>query len=234
MQGVSKTDFENYVKANDAVLRNMKNQGQCLQNQMTNLTEMLSKFITSNTLHLRIQNTEKNPETSIDKVQKPSSENTAQVPPPEDHDSIFIEIPKPKAKKTVSEPNSPEPNSYQPKLPYPEDGFEYEPFSGSTTNDSNVLSPSSSPVKTSEILEEFADELTLPKKVVHEENFQVYSNPLFEFDDNFTSSNENPLFNEIDEDVKNKNSNISNSDEPVLLNTPLFDKVESSDPEDDI
>ncbi|GJZ36058.1 hypothetical protein Tco_0581875 [Tanacetum coccineum] len=44
---------------------------------------------------------EQNPETSMDKVQKPSSESTAQVPPPEDHDSIFIEIPKPRAKKTV-------------------------------------------------------------------------------------------------------------------------------------
>ncbi|GJX03739.1 reverse transcriptase domain-containing protein [Tanacetum coccineum] len=109
-----------------------------------------------------------------------------------------------------------------------------EPFSGSTTNHSDALPPSSSPVKTSEILEEFADELTLSKKVVHEENFQVYSNRLFEFDDNFTSSNENPLFNEIDEDVENENSNVSNSDEPVLLNTPLSDKVESSDPEDDI
>ncbi|GJU98275.1 hypothetical protein Tco_1327546 [Tanacetum coccineum] len=49
IQGVSKTDFENYVKANDVVLQNMQNQGQCLQNQMTNLTEILSKFITSNT-----------------------------------------------------------------------------------------------------------------------------------------------------------------------------------------
>ncbi|GKA81558.1 hypothetical protein Tco_0788250 [Tanacetum coccineum] len=47
--GVSKTDFENYVKANDAVLRNMQNQGQTLQNQMANLTDMLSKFMTSNT-----------------------------------------------------------------------------------------------------------------------------------------------------------------------------------------
>ncbi|GJT16899.1 reverse transcriptase domain-containing protein [Tanacetum coccineum] len=502
MQGVSKTDFENYVKANDVVLRNMQNQGQGLQNQMTNLTEMLSKFITSNTAsssnsgtlpsqtvtnpreHVNaittrsgktcegpstplvptpvvstpLKEPEQNPETSMDKVQKPSSENTAQVPPPEDHDSIFIEIPKPKAKKTVQEPNSPEPNSYQPKLPYPErmkvrekdtpsaqqsrfmklfkqlrleiglkdaliempkfnkwlstllrnkekleeiaittvnaecsaiilnkvpekledpgkflipcalqeldrtnaladsgasinllphsiykqlglgalkptrmtlelanrsvthpmgiaedvvvrvDGFTFladfvvvnfepdprvpiilgrpflrtakalidlyeekltlrvgsdelvfyaekseksknkqfahaisvidfskdEPFSGSTTNHSDALPPSSSPVKTSEILEEFADELTLLKKGVHEENFQVYSNPLFEFDDNFTSSNENPLFNEIDEDVENENSNVSNSDEPVLLNTPLSDKVESSDPEDDI
>ncbi|GJS96567.1 hypothetical protein Tco_0803535 [Tanacetum coccineum] len=49
MKGVSKTDFENYVKANDVVLRNMQNQGQGLQNQMTNLMEMLSKFVNSNT-----------------------------------------------------------------------------------------------------------------------------------------------------------------------------------------
>ncbi|GJT10002.1 reverse transcriptase domain-containing protein [Tanacetum coccineum] len=49
MQGVSSDDFENYVKANDAILRNMQNQGQGLQNQMTNLTEMLSKFVNSNT-----------------------------------------------------------------------------------------------------------------------------------------------------------------------------------------
>ncbi|GJS71314.1 reverse transcriptase domain-containing protein [Tanacetum coccineum] len=72
------------------------------------------------------------------------------------------------------------------------------------------------------------------KKDVYEENFQVYSNPFLEFDDNFKSSNVNPLFNEMDEDVKNENSNVSNSDEPVLLNTPLSDKVECSDLEDSI
>ncbi|GJX23567.1 reverse transcriptase domain-containing protein [Tanacetum coccineum] len=352
---------------------------------------------------------EQNPEMSMDKVQKPGSKSTAQVPPPEDHDSIFIEIPRSRAKKTVQEPDSPEPNSYQPKLPYPErmkvrekdtpsaqqsrnkekleeiaittvnaecstiilnkvpeklkdlekflipcalhkldrtnalansgasinllphsiykqlglgalkptrmtlelanrfvthpmgiaedvvvrvDGFTFladfvvvnfkpdprvpiilgrpflrtakalidlyeekltlrvgsdelvfyaekseksknkqfahaisiidflkdEPFSGSTTIHSDALPPSSSPVKTSDNLEEFADELTLLdsfppgnddsvlKKDVHEENFQVYSNPLFEFDDHFTSSNVNPLFNEMVEDVKNNNS----------------------------
>ncbi|GJY62151.1 reverse transcriptase domain-containing protein [Tanacetum coccineum] len=396
---------------------------------------------------------ERNPETSMDKVQKPGSESTAQVPPPEDQDSIFIEIPKPRAKKTVNIEIQ-EPNSYQPKLPYPErmkvrekdkpsaqqsrfmklfkqlrleiglkdaliempkfnkwlsallrnkekleeiaittvnaecsaiilnkvpekledpgkflipcalqeldrtnaladsgasinllphsiykqlglgalkptrmtlelanrsvthpmgiaedvvvrvDGFTFladfvvvnfepdprvpiilgrpflrtakalidlyeekltlrvgndelvfyadkseksknkqfahaisvidfskdEPFSGSTTNHSDALPPSSSPVKTSDNLEEFADELTLLKKGVHEENFQVYSNPLFEFDDNFNSSNENPLFDEMVEDVVNENSNVSNSDEPVLLNTPLSDKVECFNP----
>ncbi|GJS08768.1 putative ribonuclease H-like domain-containing protein [Tanacetum coccineum] len=337
---------------------------------------------------------EQNPETSMDKVQKPSSESTAQVPPPEDHDSIFIEIPKPKAKKTVQEPNSPEPDSYQPKLPYPErmkvrekdkpsaqqsrfmklfkqlrleiglrdaliempkfnkwlstllrnkekleeiaittvnaecsaiilnkvpekledpgkflipcalqeldrtnaladsgasinllphsiykqlglgalkptrmtlelanrsvthpmgiaedvvvrvdvgsdelvfyakkskksknnqfahtisiiDFSKDEPFSGSTTIHSDAFPPSSSPVKTSDNLEEFADELTLLdsfppdnddsvlKKDVHEENFQVYSNPLFELDNHFTSSNVECSNPEVDIDEIN-------------------------------
>ncbi|GJZ34462.1 hypothetical protein Tco_0580279, partial [Tanacetum coccineum] len=121
-----------------------------------------------------------------------------------------------------------------------------EPFSGSTINYSNVLPPSPSLVKTSDNLEEFTDELTfldsipldnddsILKKAVHEENFQVYSNPLFEFDDNFTSSNVNPLFNKMEEDVENKNSNVSSSDKPVFLNTPLSDKVECYDLEDDI
>ncbi|GJV03877.1 reverse transcriptase domain-containing protein [Tanacetum coccineum] len=86
-----------------------------------------------------------------------------------------------------------------------------DPFSGSTTN---TLPPSSSPVKTSDNLEKFADELapldSLPpgnddstlKKDFHEVNFQVYSNPLFKFDDNFKSSDVNPLFEENDKDVK--------------------------------
>ncbi|GJR71530.1 reverse transcriptase domain-containing protein [Tanacetum coccineum] len=48
-QGVTKNDFESYVKANDAVMRNMQDQNQNLQNQMTNLTDMLSKFVNSST-----------------------------------------------------------------------------------------------------------------------------------------------------------------------------------------
>ncbi|GJR82545.1 reverse transcriptase domain-containing protein [Tanacetum coccineum] len=46
---LTKNDFESYVKANDAVMRNMQDQNQNLQNQMTNLTDMLSKFVNSNT-----------------------------------------------------------------------------------------------------------------------------------------------------------------------------------------
>ncbi|GJS88437.1 hypothetical protein Tco_0771073 [Tanacetum coccineum] len=49
IQGVSKEYFQAYVKANDAVMRNMQTQGQNMQNQLTNLTDMLSKFVTSNT-----------------------------------------------------------------------------------------------------------------------------------------------------------------------------------------
>ncbi|GJT55199.1 reverse transcriptase domain-containing protein [Tanacetum coccineum] len=55
-QGVPKNDFEIYVKANDAVIRNVQTQGQTmqnqldgLQNQLTNLTDMLSRFVASNT-----------------------------------------------------------------------------------------------------------------------------------------------------------------------------------------
>ncbi|GJZ13415.1 hypothetical protein Tco_0548645 [Tanacetum coccineum] len=44
IQGVSKTDFDNYVKANDAVLKNVQNQGQNLQNQMANVTSLLTSL----------------------------------------------------------------------------------------------------------------------------------------------------------------------------------------------
>ncbi|GJT28374.1 reverse transcriptase domain-containing protein [Tanacetum coccineum] len=170
IQGVSKTDFENYVKANDAVLKNVQNQGQNLQNQMANVTSLLTSLCnnfknsasTSNSGTLPSQTVtnprqqinaittrsgktleepstplvptpvtsipqkepEQNPETSTEKVQNPNLENTAHVPPPGEEDSIFIEIPKPKAKKTVNvevqDLNSPRPNSYPSKLPYPE------------------------------------------------------------------------------------------------------------------
>ncbi|GKC71899.1 hypothetical protein Tco_1117782 [Tanacetum coccineum] len=377
IQGVLKMDFENYVKANDAVLKNVQNQGQILQNQMANVTSLLtslcnnfknststsnsgtllSQTITNprvqiNVITTRSGNTlegpstplvpstivsnpqkepERNPETSTEKVQNPNLENTAHVPPPEEEDSIFIEIPKPKAKKTVNveiqDLNSPRPNSYQSKLPYPETmkvrendkpsaqhsrflkmfkqlrleiGLKdalvemskfnkwlslllrnkekleeiaitnvnaecsaiimnkvpekledpgkflipYDPFSGSSTTHSDDPSPSSSPVKTSDNSKKFADELalldSLPpgnddltlKKVLHEENFQVNSNPLFEFDDNFKSSTINPLFDEMEENVEIKNSNVF--DEPVLLNTPLSDKVAPEDNNDEI
>nr|GEV26397.1 reverse transcriptase domain-containing protein [Tanacetum cinerariifolium] len=46
--GVSKEDFSAYVKANDVVMRNMQTQGQNMQNQLTNLIDLLTKFVNSN------------------------------------------------------------------------------------------------------------------------------------------------------------------------------------------
>ncbi|GJY78034.1 hypothetical protein Tco_0483835 [Tanacetum coccineum] len=122
-----------------------------------------------------------------------------------------------------------DPNSYDTRLSnsicYPSNGYQAEmfvvrvdddPFSGITTIPSDAPFPSSSPMKTSDsTFEEFINEFTLPnslppgddvsihKKDIHEETF---SNPLFEFDDNFKSSNVNPLFEENDKDVEIKSS----------------------------
>ncbi|GKC84250.1 reverse transcriptase domain-containing protein, partial [Tanacetum coccineum] len=133
IQGVSKTDFESYVKANDAVLKNVQNQGQNLQNQMANVTSLLTSLCdnfknsasssNSGTLPSQIVT---NPRQQINaittrNVQNPNLENITHVPPPEEEESIFMEIPKPKAKKTINfDPNSPNPNSFPSKLPHPE------------------------------------------------------------------------------------------------------------------
>ncbi|GJS37224.1 hypothetical protein Tco_0535606 [Tanacetum coccineum] len=64
------------------------------------------------------------------------------------------------------------------------------------------------------------DDESFLKEDVQEENFQVYSNPLFEFDDNYNSSDINPLFNEILEDVESEDSNVSIL-RTHFTNTPL-------------
>ncbi|GKD72936.1 hypothetical protein Tco_1331218, partial [Tanacetum coccineum] len=81
------------------------------------LEEPLISLVPTPDISIPSKEPEQNPETSMEKVQNPNLENIAHVPPPEEEESIFIEIPIPKAKKT--DPNSPNPNSYQAKLPYP-------------------------------------------------------------------------------------------------------------------
>ncbi|GJT16556.1 hypothetical protein Tco_0875262 [Tanacetum coccineum] len=161
---VSKTEFENYSKANDANMNNLQmkldnfqndfqrvyNESQkkqddfqkmmlgFMQNYHTNQPSS-SSSLPSNTIpnprneakaepsiplvptpdvSKPQKEPEQNPETSTEKVQNPNLENTAHVPSPGEEDSIFMEIPKPKAKKTVN--LDPNPNSYPSKLPYPE------------------------------------------------------------------------------------------------------------------
>ncbi|GJW28009.1 hypothetical protein Tco_0044884 [Tanacetum coccineum] len=64
----------------------------------------------------------------------------------------------------------------------------------------------------------------------------TFSNPLFEFDVNFNSSDINPLFDEVLEDIECNDSYDSNLDESTFLVTPLSDsnKDECFAPRDDI
>ncbi|GJW30366.1 reverse transcriptase domain-containing protein [Tanacetum coccineum] len=101
-------------------------------------------------------------------------------------------------------------------------------FSPTITIDSNPKKFTDEPALA--CLPPSGDDESILKEDVQKEKFQVYSNPLFEFDDNYNSSNINPLFKEMLEDVESKDSNVSNFDEPVLLNTPLFDEDECFDP----
>ncbi|GJY69305.1 reverse transcriptase domain-containing protein [Tanacetum coccineum] len=88
-QGVSKDDFQNYIKANDAVMKNMQDQNQNMQNQMTNLTDMLTKFMNANTASTSgsgslPSNTVANPRGDMKAITTRSgvSYDGPQVPPP--------------------------------------------------------------------------------------------------------------------------------------------------------
>ncbi|GJW13315.1 hypothetical protein Tco_0647051 [Tanacetum coccineum] len=68
------------------------------------------------------------------------------------------------------------------------------------------------------------------------DNNKIFSNPLFEFDDEYISSDVNPLFDKVLEDIKCKDSYDSNLDESTFLVTPLSDSNEDEflAPSDDI
>ncbi|GKB44709.1 hypothetical protein Tco_0889651 [Tanacetum coccineum] len=55
---------------------------------------------------------------------------------------------------------------------------------------------------------------------------KIYSNPLFEFDDEYIFSDVNPFFDEVLEDIECKDTYDSNLDEPTFLVTPLSDSNE--------
>ncbi|GKA16621.1 reverse transcriptase domain-containing protein [Tanacetum coccineum] len=80
--GVSKTDFESYVKANDAVMQNM-------QNQMSNITDLLTKIVNSNQASTSSSgslpsNTVANPKGELKAITTRSgvSYDGPQIPPP--------------------------------------------------------------------------------------------------------------------------------------------------------
>ncbi|GJX68359.1 hypothetical protein Tco_0304086 [Tanacetum coccineum] len=53
------------------------------------------------------------------------------------------------------------------------------------------------------------DDESFLEEDVPEENFKTYLNPLFEFDEEYISSDINPLYNEVLEDIENKDSDIN-------------------------
>ncbi|GKE79061.1 hypothetical protein Tco_1545181, partial [Tanacetum coccineum] len=77
--------------------------------------------------------------------------------------------------------------------------------------------PSSNDFSPISILEEKSDVL---------KDVKIYSNPLFEFDDEYISSDVNPLFDEVLEDIECNDSYDFNLDESTFLVTPLSDSNE--------
>nr|GFB57934.1 hypothetical protein [Tanacetum cinerariifolium] len=59
-----------------------------------------------------------------------------------------------------------------------------------------------------------SDDESLSDEDVPEDKVKIYSSPLFEFDDEYISSYVNPLFDEVLGDIENKDSYVSNLDEP--------------------
>ncbi|GKA20978.1 hypothetical protein Tco_0700967, partial [Tanacetum coccineum] len=63
-----------------------------------------------------------------------------------------------------------------------------------------------------------------PMRTFRKIMLKIYSNPIFEFDDEYISSDVNPLFDEVlEKDIECKDSYDSNLDESTFLVTPLSD-----------
>nr|GEV46607.1 hypothetical protein [Tanacetum cinerariifolium] len=71
-----------------------------------------------------------------------------------------------------------------------------------------------------------SDDESLSDKNVSEDNVKIYPNPLFEFDNEYISSDVNPLFDEVLEDIECKDFYDPNLDESTFLVTHLSDANE--------
>nr|GEV77805.1 hypothetical protein [Tanacetum cinerariifolium] len=102
---------------------------------------------------------------------------------------------------------------------------EFEDTSGSG---SVCILPSCNDISLIDVPEEKAD--------IPEDNVKIYSNPLFKFDDKYISSDVNPLFDEVLEDIESKDFYDPNFNESTFQVTPLFNsnKDEYFTPGDDV
>ncbi|GJY89078.1 reverse transcriptase domain-containing protein [Tanacetum coccineum] len=114
-QGVSKTDFESYVKANDAVMQNM-------QSEMSNITDLLTKIANSNVASTSgsgslSSNTVANPKGDLKAIttQSCASYDGPQVPPPT---SSLPKVVENEREPVFAPVSAPKPNP-KPSIPYP-------------------------------------------------------------------------------------------------------------------
>nr|GEV06942.1 reverse transcriptase domain-containing protein [Tanacetum cinerariifolium] len=113
--GVSKEDFSAYVKANDAVMRNM-------QNQLTNLTDLMTKFVNTNTastlnLGTLPSNTIVNPRSDLKAITTRSgvSYDGPPIPPPPSFLPPVVENEPEATKDTVNPTNNGNTEDVQPQ-----------------------------------------------------------------------------------------------------------------------
>nr|GEV75245.1 reverse transcriptase domain-containing protein [Tanacetum cinerariifolium] len=108
-QGVSKEDFSAYVKASDAVMRNMQTQGQNMQNKLTNLTDLITNDVSYDRPQIPHSTSflpkvvEDEPEVTKDTVNPTNNENTEDVQPQVVQYESPILTPKP-VTSPISEP----------------------------------------------------------------------------------------------------------------------------------
>ncbi|GJV39776.1 hypothetical protein Tco_1418216, partial [Tanacetum coccineum] len=134
-QGVSKDDFQNYIKANDAMMKNMQTQNQNMQNQMTNLIDMLTKFMNANTASTSgsgslPSNIIANPRGDMKAITTQSgvSYDGPQVPPPPSSLPKVVEH-KPEVTKDTVQPST----------------KNIQPLEVQTQNDEHVVAPKAKP-----------------------------------------------------------------------------------------
>nr|GEV79588.1 reverse transcriptase domain-containing protein [Tanacetum cinerariifolium] len=124
-QGVSKEDFSAYVKANDAVMINMQTQGQNMQNQLTNLTDLITKFVNSNSASTSSSGTlpsniitNLRSDLKVITTQSGVSYDGPQIPPPPSFLPKVVENRPEATKDTVNPTNNGSTEDVQPRVVY--------------------------------------------------------------------------------------------------------------------
>ncbi|GJR74018.1 hypothetical protein Tco_0086383, partial [Tanacetum coccineum] len=182
-----------------------------LENSSNAITPVLPTEESDNSLSMGDEHLSTIPEMESDKIIKSSVENL---------------VPIPSESKGISDDTCDVPfcdNS--PPLEVLNDHFEiFSNFNNDCTSSDEDSFEDIDYVEASPPDSEYANESLSDEDVP--KDVKIYSNPLFEFDDEYISSDVNPLFDEVLEDIECHDSYDFNLDESTFLVTPLFDSNE--------